>query len=197
MFCVKTSDGRTPARKQAGFSMLEVMVAILIFSFGMLALAGLQLSGFKFQAAAGTRASVASVSADIAERLRTNIPGAIAGNYLYQLPYAAAKSDNPAVVNCGAACSSAQTAQNDLANWVIFAQTTLPGGAVNLRGTTGTGFTSTVMWFDKEMAVAGSNPTTYEQSAICTPATTGVDARNCCPANTPAGIRCINTPFLP
>jgi type IV pilus assembly protein PilV len=182
---------------QRGFSMLEVLVSILIFSFGMLALAGLQLSAFKFQSAAGTRAGVASVSADIAERIRANLSGAIAGNYSYIAPYQTAKSATPTQANCGNACSFSQIAQNDIAAWLASTQSTLPGGAVNLTGASTTGFIATVMWFDKEMAIPGSDPVTYEQSAVCVVGATGVDARNCCPPDTPAGIRCINTTFLP
>jgi type IV pilus assembly protein PilV len=185
------------SNQQAGFSMLEVMVSIIIFSFGMLALAGLQLSALKYQTGATTRSNVAALSIDIAERLRLNLPGAKQGSYLYTAAYETAKSDNLKVNNCGTACSELQRAENDLAEWLNSAQIGLPGGAVNISGNTVSGFTSTVMWFDKEMAISDTDPVEYEASKTCSAALEGADARNCCPANTPSGIRCINTYFLP
>jgi type IV pilus assembly protein PilV len=182
---------------QSGFSMLEVMVSIIIFSFGMLALAGLQLSAFKYQSGATTRATVATLSTDIAERLRLNVDGARAGSYAYTVPYNTAKAATLTVANCGAACSAQQTAQNDIARWLTEAQTTLPGGAVNITGNATSGFIATVMWFDKETAVPDSDPLEYATSEACAANQKSTDARNCCPPNTPPGIRCINTTFLP
>jgi type IV pilus assembly protein PilV len=191
---------KSPMRvQQAGFSMLEVMVSIVIFSFGMLALAGLQLSAFKYQSGAAARSNVAALSSSIAERVRLNIAGAQAGNYSYNTKYETAKAEALTAAACGVACSPQQIAENDIAAWLDEAQAALPGGAVSLSGTAADGFTATVMWFDKEMANAGSDPVTYEKSETCDADFKGTDARNCCPASAavPAGVRCINTYFLP
>ena len=65
----------TPLRQQ-GLSLIEVMIALAVFSFGLLALAALMASGLKYNTSALHRSYATSQAYDIAERMRGQPPGA-------------------------------------------------------------------------------------------------------------------------
>lgn len=73
----KTPDPIT----QAGFSLLEVLVAIVILSLGILGLAGLQSAALKNAHSAMLRAQAAQYAYDMADRMRANRRDAIEGHY--------------------------------------------------------------------------------------------------------------------
>jgi type IV pilus assembly protein PilV len=70
---MKTQPIKQPVtRTISGFTLLEVMVALLVFSIGLLGLAGLQASSLQNNKTADMR-SVAIIAAhDMAERIRAN-----------------------------------------------------------------------------------------------------------------------------
>ena len=55
-----------------GFSLIEVLVALVVLSIGMIGIAAMQVEGLRFgqQAVIGTRA--VGLAADIADRIRAN-----------------------------------------------------------------------------------------------------------------------------
>ena len=61
----------TPLRQQ-GLSLIEVMIALAVFSFGLLALAALMASGLKYNTSALHRSYATSQAYDMAERMRAN-----------------------------------------------------------------------------------------------------------------------------
>lgn len=69
------------ARAQNGFSLLEILVAIIILSIGLLGLAGLQVSGMKANQGAYLRTQANALAYDIVERMRANLGAATAGAY--------------------------------------------------------------------------------------------------------------------
>jgi type IV pilus assembly protein PilV len=58
---------------QRGLSMIEVLVAIVIISLGLLGMAGLQASGLRTSQSAFYRAQAAQFTNDMAERMRANL----------------------------------------------------------------------------------------------------------------------------
>lgn len=58
---------------QHGLSMIEVLVAIVIISLGMLGMAGLQASGLRTSQSAFYRAQAAQFAIDMAEKMRGNL----------------------------------------------------------------------------------------------------------------------------
>lgn len=137
------------ALKHRGFTLLEVMVALLILSIGLLGLAALQLTGMRFNTDAYTRTQATIFAYDIIDRIRANPVGRINGNYNVPdtaaadaavLAYSACAA---AGCNCDvAACNSANVALYDLGKWYN-AQFVLDDPTVNpegpLRGLPGTG----------------------------------------------------------
>jgi type IV pilus assembly protein PilV len=56
--------------RQKGLSLIEVMIALAVFSFGLLALAALMASGLKYNASALHRSYATGQAYDMADRMR-------------------------------------------------------------------------------------------------------------------------------
>jgi type IV pilus assembly protein PilV len=66
---------------QRGATLIEVLVAILVLAFGMLALGGMMAYGVQMPKLAGHRATAANLAASHVERMRANPAGFHNGNY--------------------------------------------------------------------------------------------------------------------
>jgi type IV pilus assembly protein PilV len=175
------------------------MVSILIMSIGLLGIAGLQLNALSFQKNAWSTHRVAEVTNDLAERIRSNPTAATNGDYSYNASYSIGKVATPATNNCrtsGAFCTTAQIASDDVRDFILKAQSTLPQGAAQISGTSTTGFVVTTMYLDKEFV---DTTGTLQSAPTCTATTTGIEWRNCCPAaaSAPAGVRCRRFNIIP
>ena len=104
---------RTPTR---GFTMLEVLVAILVLSLGLLGLAGLQTVGLRNNAGSAQRTIATQLAYDMADRMRANYASVLAGDYSY-LNYATGVDGRSAPYypagNNTAACYNSSTAPNN------------------------------------------------------------------------------------
>jgi type IV pilus assembly protein PilV len=60
------------ALRQKGLSLIEVMIALAVFSFGLLALAALMASGLKYNTSALHRSYATNQAYDMADRIRAN-----------------------------------------------------------------------------------------------------------------------------
>ncbi|MSQ68554.1 MAG: type IV pilus modification protein PilV [Gammaproteobacteria bacterium] len=72
----------TQSRRQAaGFTLIEVLIAVVVFAIGLLGIAGLQVAGMRFSHGSQLR-SVATMQAEnMADHLRANRAGVLAGAY--------------------------------------------------------------------------------------------------------------------
>lgn len=132
---------------QAGFSMLESLVAMLLIALWMLATAGVQLSTFKFQKSAGNRYLAVALAGELAELIDANRAGANAGGYAL----VATGTAIPIGIDCAAvACSPTELAAYDLAAWTARVQATLPLEQVSVTAGVGPGglvsYTIDVSW---------------------------------------------------
>jgi type IV pilus assembly protein PilV len=64
-----------------GFTMLEVLVAILVLSLGLLGLAGLQTVSLRNNTGAAQRTIATQLAYDMADRMRANYASVLAGDY--------------------------------------------------------------------------------------------------------------------
>ena len=69
------------ARLQRGVSLIELLVAILIFAFGMLGLAGLQNRTLGFSQVSLYRSQATALSDDVLDRMRADRTNAKAGHW--------------------------------------------------------------------------------------------------------------------
>ena len=104
---MRTSTHSRPTRRQAGFSLLEVLIATLVLSAGLLGLAGLQIAGMKTTHNSYQMQQATWLVHDLLERMRVNR----AGNYNSTL-YGTAACDT-APTPC-TACTPAETVERDL-----------------------------------------------------------------------------------
>ena len=112
MFCIRSAPSRRPP--QAGFTMIEVLVSIVVLSFGMLGLAGLQLNSLKNSRGAALRSLAIQHAYDMADRMRSNLSAVGTGNYS-----TAAVSAGTQTAACltTAGCTPAEMAAHDLYEW--------------------------------------------------------------------------------
>ena len=82
---------------QTGASLIEVLVAVLILSFGMLSLGGMMAYGVQLPKLAAYRADAATLAASHVERMRANPVGFDGGSYNVTMFYPGAL---PIVVPC-------------------------------------------------------------------------------------------------
>lgn len=110
--------------KQRGYTLIEVLVAMLVFSLGLLGMAGLQIEGLKQNQNAYVRSQALIAAGDIADRMRSNVTGVAAGSYFGD------ETAHTAVdATCNKkACTAAELASYDVNNWKFNLQNTITGG---------------------------------------------------------------------
>ena len=121
--------------RQYGFSLLEVLVALLVLSVGLMGLASLQTLGLRQGHAGYLRSQATVLAGDIAERLRANREGALAGNY--DIAAGAEPPDGKGITAV------------DLAHWKALLAAALPSGDGEVRCESATSSCQvTVRWLD-------------------------------------------------
>lgn len=122
----------TAAPGQRGFTLLETLIALVVLSVGMLGIASLHVEGLRNGRTASLRTKAVVHAADMAEKMRANRAGAIAGDYV------TAAGDNGTNNDCAddlvgaptADCDPQQMARHDIWLWkrtLVNPQTGLPG----------------------------------------------------------------------
>lgn len=135
-------------KKNAGFTLIEVLIAMLVLAIGLLGLAGLQASSLRNNQSAYHRSQATQLAYDIADRMRANSVDAekFAGsNYIMVQPVNATAKPNCTAV--AGVCSTADMAENDLKEWNDAVTGTLPSG----QGTLVQGssiYSITISWDD-------------------------------------------------
>lgn len=105
-------------RRAQGFSMLEVMIAVLVVSLGLLGLAGLQTVGLRNNTSASQRTVATMLAYEMADRMRANLASVLSGDYnypTYSTTNAAGQTTAACLTTTG--CSSTQLALEDLYQW--------------------------------------------------------------------------------
>jgi len=111
-----TSNGRC-----RGFTLLEVLVAMVVLSVGLLGLSGLQTSSLRNNHSAFLRSQATLVANDILDRMRVNRAVALTG--AYNIDYTTAA---PTTI-CNSGCEPGDVADVDVALWRAYVGR-LPGG---------------------------------------------------------------------
>lgn len=119
--------------KSSGFSLLEVLVALLVLSIGLLGLAALQVVALKANHGAYQRSQATFLAYDIMDRMRANRANAIAGAYNLTM------GNSPS--------GSTTLAQQDLVDWMDnYVSVLLPAGDGSINCTTAAVCTVVLQW---------------------------------------------------
>jgi type IV pilus assembly protein PilV len=110
--------------KSGGFTLVEVLVAVVVLAIGLLGMAGLQVAGLHYNHNAYLRAQATLLASDIAERMKANPVGVQAGNY--DNPTAAGTQADDCLTTTG--CAAAAMAGHDFYEWNNALSTRLPNG---------------------------------------------------------------------
>lgn len=203
------------ARSEHGASLIEVLVAIVVLSIGLLGIAGLQAATTKYKINTWSRSASSHLVADLSERIRinpdeagSNFTTGVASTSTYKLDatWAAQGGDLPSIdKDCsaaGTACSTAERATYDMLFWRQRVRAAMPQGSANVAGDKRDGFQVTLMWMDTEATDKGkSADAVLVKPAICDGTEDGMAQQTCCPAAASvanvAGVRCARFSFIP
>lgn len=127
--------------KQSGFTLLEILVAMLVMAIGLLGLAGLMTSSMRNNLSASHRTQATWMAYDIVDRMRANRASAVTGGYVTAMGAAA---------NCApAATSVTATPAQDIAAWKNQLACALPAGNGSIAVDTNTKVaTVLIQWND-------------------------------------------------
>lgn len=155
--------------RQRGFTLVEVLITVLVFSFGLLSLAALQVKSKQANGEAAQRSLAVAFADDIVERMRANSVcantdynaciaqslGAVTYSQVvsYKETETSLRGAQPAMSSpdCGTAtCTAAQVAAYDLAEWhrriwsssLVSPTVCITGPANGVSGT----YTVTIVW---------------------------------------------------
>jgi type IV pilus assembly protein PilV len=199
---------KQPSGMQRGVTMIEVLVALLVLSIGLLGVAATVAKSSRFTAGAWAQSAVANSLSDMAERIRSS-PNAASADFNLTDDYATQRSDIEAgnvviAKDCDTnVCTPAESAAFHIATLRLDADRSLPGAAAWVQpvssaasGASATSFEVAVMWFDKSN-VDGAGAA--NAALVCGGGETGIDQRRCCPAaaSPAAGVRCTRTVLVP
>ncbi|MDO8261677.1 MAG: type IV pilus modification protein PilV [Gallionella sp.] len=127
-----------PTRRASGFSLVEVLVSIVVLSFGLLGMVGMQAASLKANREARLQSSAMVLARELAEMVRSNnaigiLTGA-ANPYLgsFSSPLAAATPTYCLSVGTTACADNTAIANAEMTEWLARVDTELPGARVDV-----------------------------------------------------------------
>ncbi|QKE64490.1 type IV pilus modification protein PilV [Aquipseudomonas campi] len=143
------------ARKQNGFSLIEVLIALLILAIGLFGMASLMMTSMKSNQSASMRSQASWLAYDIFERMRLNSDVATSSSSYVIATNAAAPTDP----NCKTSgCSETNVAVQDLFEWKTqLVQSGLTGSVTR----TGNAYTVSIFWQEDSSTACPANQCSF------------------------------------
>lgn len=140
-----------PARPPRGFTMIEVLIALLVLAFGLLGFALLQTMNLRFTQSANYRTQATNLAYDLLDQIRANRLVAPQYTAITTASFTGLKAKS-----CGARPMGAVTVDDNIKRWRCQVVDTLGEGssAVVLYAADGT-VNVTITWGDVRWAAAG------------------------------------------
>lgn len=150
---------KTPrvCRRMAGFSIMEVLIAMIVLAIGLLGLAALQAQGLRFNQDAYNRSQATGLAYDIIDRMRANRDNSV--DYVQA---------DPGLV-CDPSDNGADLVEMDLSCWFDAVEAALPGAAAAIQANADPDYYDvTIRWVDREAREFGGETKLAESAAECT-----------------------------
>lgn len=162
-------------RHYKAFSLIEAMVALIVFAIGMIGIAHMLLMSHQSNASSYMRQQAVQSAYNIIDRIRANRKTALNGNYTVSnlVSNGAPTIPNAPTTNCASSpCSTTQLAAYDTWDWLANNLTKLPNGCGSIATTasgSNTLITVTIQWSDTPaQQVLGATAITPTQLTIQT-----------------------------
>ena len=133
-------------KQQTGATLIEVLIAVVVLSIGLLGLAGLQVTSVQSNYSAYQRSQATVLANDIAERMRANRTAALAGAY----------DDTTMPASSSSNAVTGNQAAKDKAQWRNNLALTLPSGTGQVTRNNDL-VTITIRWNDNRGRISQSN----------------------------------------
>ena len=156
--------------KQAGFTLIEVLIALLVLLVGLLGVAGVQIVSFQNNQAAYFRSQATLIGSEFLDQIRTNRADRVVngGTIVTSYNNIDTRTASGTMPDCAASsCTGEQLADMHILNLAALFQSTppaLPGGyaTVNVNTVTAGGdtlfeYVVEVFWSEKERSGNGGN----------------------------------------
>ena len=126
--CMRAQHSRKNRLRQAGFSLIEVLVTMLILAFGLLGVAGLLVGGVSNAAGSESFSKASQLAADMADRIRANPAVALSATSEYITAYSDSIPTSPTTI-----------AMQDKKAWMEALAAQLPKGKGRIYNTVASG----------------------------------------------------------
>lgn len=149
---------------EQGFTLLEVLIALVILSLGLLGQSKIQALGVRASADSNLRTEATFLANDMVERMRANRPSVDSGYYA-GIAYSSIDCTTPPATICSegtagsaADCTTTEMADEDAFNWFCDVSASLPNGNVSVSNASGE-YSIQVSWdgLDENGAVQSRN----------------------------------------
>jgi len=148
------TKARLARKHQTGASLLEVLIAILIMSFGITGVALLMAATIQYNKTSQYQMVALQVATQLAESMRANTDGFMADSYAKTDTYSSnvAAASLPSCANTSA-CTSSEIATIDKAQVANTLRLALPGGDFNVQRN-GSRADIWIMWMEPKTAAS-------------------------------------------
>lgn len=138
--------------RQHGFTLIEVLVALLVLSVALLGIAQMQLTGLRFAQDGTYRTQAIILATDMYQRILANqaATGITGGTESYSTNPTGANTTIDSPLDClNTTCTATVLANYDVAVWRMMIAERIPNGYGIIDGD-GITYTITVAWWDRE-----------------------------------------------
>lgn len=150
-------------KKERGFTLIEVLIALLVLAVGLLGMASLMMTSLQSSQSAYLHSQASLLAQDLVERMRANRDHAVK-NDSYELAASAAATTNPGCATSSSGCSPSAQARQDLHDWRAALETGIPGATATIERSDdpdeGNHYTITIAWEENASEDADNDPDT-------------------------------------
>lgn len=144
-------------KKERGFTLIEVLIALLVLAVGLLGMASLMMTSLQSSQSAYLRSQASLLAQDLVERMRANRDQAVKHDN-YELAASASATTNPGCSSSG--CSPSAQAQQDLHDWRAALEAGIPGATASVDRANNNEYTITIAWEENASEDADNDPDT-------------------------------------